>query len=1077
MNHRLLNDGAGRVFRLSLCFFVAFTVFGTMTENVSSETIRSDLANKKSESEWSPAKESERLAKALKEARTQLEAEAVIYNILNRMGIGVYNLQLRPRIVGNEQSNEDFYLFDYQVSIMANAFLNKTYITMNSFAQAMGLLGVPLPQEGNVTQPITPIELERLLRKARKWAEDNPKDHLGFPILLIDELGDRKESKDAEENNSFNLLSGGSGSGNTGASTKASKGKQGTSSDTEDKRRRNILTQSLAGDIDDSAHIGDTSTEQALRGIQDSEEKQAALAHAMKSGDMFDMMSAFMSKEQLKKMNQQMEKVRQELEKAQQESHAHPGDKPKESTAFLQSATEMMTLMQKGTDGRGAKLSKFAQSSEKLQKDTKAMLMLRQRKMEEALARPRKEVTTVQELYEQASDEASTRYALFELTQQIEEIEQQQEILSHTKENLKEAEKRQKKIMAMYPVDKEKNNQSDILLDPVQAFIITIDLLLPQRPARERSSLQVYYDLKPSVLLASTANPYLHTASLGDTCSQIKDAWDKIGRYDSEDFTPDLQGLAAQLLEASGVVKKGKSITSSAVSKTAYKALEDTVRKGGTKALKGIAPELISKLGSGVSEALDILNPAKIAIDAVASLIDNLSYEVKTRVVYPQQPYHASHKRGEAKNRERIKIEAELRAQINLGDIWDEIQDSTLVKCKEFLPPITDEVNQILDMPLDGGRLKRKGNPFRFRHINPAKYLWSDYSRFDNGPPFTKLSDTNGMAIGQYMAAVEEPYNYSIGQLNWKQPIEHAYINVSAVPKLPEDLFDILSIGNVISISLVGIFELVSTKTHVEIQYHEATPLEGSLSVFLDISEQFGSPIIRQSLTSTSEKSRQGIWTIELNFPDIKLTREGHSHSKEGLEFNYKIEGELMTDEKDTWEGECDDMPRTFKKVTTGQAKISNSGKGRALVTILPYVPSLPEANIKLSLLTPFSEMIEGKLRETVEEDTCEGTDKKTFEWDLSEKLPFPFKEKRTFVTEAANLKEQFSEISGQKSFPSKKNELSYNMGGYMLWNLRPEGSKKDATDRQIDAVKQRAAKKYMQQQGGKKQNSLKRFR
>ncbi len=144
--------------------------------------------------DWDPVAKSQAVASQLLQAQRPDEVEAILYDVLERIGLGVYTAEGEVIVVGNESDADDFYLYDFEVALLARAFLNEQYVALTSYAQQWQQYGIhirPLDRPFLV-EAITAADVETALRKKRQYAQDNPDLHQGFVVRLIDELGDRE---------------------------------------------------------------------------------------------------------------------------------------------------------------------------------------------------------------------------------------------------------------------------------------------------------------------------------------------------------------------------------------------------------------------------------------------------------------------------------------------------------------------------------------------------------------------------------------------------------------------------------------------------------------------------------------------------------------------------------------------------------------------------------------------------------------------------------------------------------------------------------------------------------------------
>lgn len=137
------------------------------------------------------------LANQLVDAKTADEAYAVLLNVFGAIGLGVYSADGRQIQAGAEQSERDFFLYDFQARILAATLIHPSYISFSNFSYVLG---------GTILELEQPVELEPLLTLAvaRRYqqATANPKDPNNFIILFMDGLARRQPIPYALENSS-----------------------------------------------------------------------------------------------------------------------------------------------------------------------------------------------------------------------------------------------------------------------------------------------------------------------------------------------------------------------------------------------------------------------------------------------------------------------------------------------------------------------------------------------------------------------------------------------------------------------------------------------------------------------------------------------------------------------------------------------------------------------------------------------------------------------------------------------------------------------------------------------------------
>lgn len=143
--------------------------------------------------DWQPDEEADKLAMALLEATSVPRVIELLYEVLGRLGIGVYNGSGQVLLQGNEESLEDFYLYDFQLWIIARNFFEQRYVPLENIVSFWGDLGVTANDQRLGLIRLDARYLEQGLRSMRQWAEEYPEEPNGFLIRLVDGLGDREQ--------------------------------------------------------------------------------------------------------------------------------------------------------------------------------------------------------------------------------------------------------------------------------------------------------------------------------------------------------------------------------------------------------------------------------------------------------------------------------------------------------------------------------------------------------------------------------------------------------------------------------------------------------------------------------------------------------------------------------------------------------------------------------------------------------------------------------------------------------------------------------------------------------------------
>ena len=127
------------------------------------------------------------LANRLADARTEADARAALLDLFRNLGLGVYTPGGQQVLAGSERSWKDFYLYDFQLNILARTQIAPSYMEYFDFMHFLGK---------TVTKLEVPILLHALLSPAisnrYRSAVDAPADPKNFLILFLDGLARRQ---------------------------------------------------------------------------------------------------------------------------------------------------------------------------------------------------------------------------------------------------------------------------------------------------------------------------------------------------------------------------------------------------------------------------------------------------------------------------------------------------------------------------------------------------------------------------------------------------------------------------------------------------------------------------------------------------------------------------------------------------------------------------------------------------------------------------------------------------------------------------------------------------------------------
>ena len=123
------------------------------------------------------------LANQIVEAKSEQEVAAKLTEALKKIHVGIYTPDGRQVLAGAEHSQNDFFLYDFQVKILARAFFLRNGMVMSDHNRMLGkaLLELEQPEE------LEPV-LASAMMKRYEEARQKPDDPMSFIILLVDGL-------------------------------------------------------------------------------------------------------------------------------------------------------------------------------------------------------------------------------------------------------------------------------------------------------------------------------------------------------------------------------------------------------------------------------------------------------------------------------------------------------------------------------------------------------------------------------------------------------------------------------------------------------------------------------------------------------------------------------------------------------------------------------------------------------------------------------------------------------------------------------------------------------------------------
>jgi len=175
------------LFFLSMGVLVLSAVVSGIDDNsLSAELVSVDFPRHlPSTAEWDPVEKAEEFAAVLHNAETVSEVQAVIHDILELIGVGVYDVYGTVVRKGAEIFADDFFLYDFETRLAAEGFLAQQYLSLDAVVESWRSMGIPIRPLGNhQTELVSVAEIEKTLRALRRTAEAQPEHPAGFWIRL-----------------------------------------------------------------------------------------------------------------------------------------------------------------------------------------------------------------------------------------------------------------------------------------------------------------------------------------------------------------------------------------------------------------------------------------------------------------------------------------------------------------------------------------------------------------------------------------------------------------------------------------------------------------------------------------------------------------------------------------------------------------------------------------------------------------------------------------------------------------------------------------------------------------------------
>ncbi|GEM_PF-3468689 len=406
---------------------------------------------------WEPAEESERLAEELLEAESVEEIETLIYETLGYIGVQVYDEMGNVVQEGDPYFADEFYLYDFQVNLLAQAFYEEQYIPLNNIIQFWGEVGLMMKNPQGIPVQSDPELIEESMRSLRHWAEEHPEDMGGFVIRLIDSLGDREEHgfdllEEPEEEEYFD----------------APVGFEEMMKETALQEMEELMEYDDEFDLD--------------------EEEMVSLVEGVMSGDMSTMLGSFLSEEEMQQLKKGMAKAQEGLWGVEVEP-----DTPPELKSLSKSTEDLLDSFQRALGGESIEDIELSEHVLAQLKDQHEVALWREQKIinhiEEKIQKFRsQQPENAMEMMDYGSGAV---VMLQRLEQEIfisDRIAQQIEYLKEYRDWAEEETKDREFLpdppqLAEFDTEEPRSN---LILDPIQSLLLQMDLIIVARDSIEQ---------------------------------------------------------------------------------------------------------------------------------------------------------------------------------------------------------------------------------------------------------------------------------------------------------------------------------------------------------------------------------------------------------------------------------------------------------------------------------------------------------------------------------------------------------------------------------------------------------------
>lgn len=418
-----------------------------------------------------PAVEAERLAHALNSAAVAGDAaaaESVIKEIMDFIqvptlgpdfGVGATGADVPP--IG---------LFAAQITIVAKAFVEAKYTALDDLVQAWKAGAIGFTSIGG--KDFTAAGVEAVLKKVRREAEDDPDDWGGFVIRLVDELGDREKYP-------FSLL--GLERGTGGQTTQATAGSVQAIGATMAQEAAQAMISGYAQQS--QSDMGWDS--ESLQAQLSSPENMQQMMQGMLDQNMWSIAAPFLEAAQgqnpnlpsAQEIQNMMAKAAEMMGQAAAGQVAGGGDTPPAVAQYMQASQGQIKAAISGDIGASGKANDEV---------VRANMKMRVAQMQQAAAEEKADVASERDDEPDAlrSCNLGVRIAGVDAIEDIAEddLESMEELLENKEEERKAEEEQERQSTTRMVIQLEDEESSKLMLDPVQIWLISMDLIDAAKP-------------------------------------------------------------------------------------------------------------------------------------------------------------------------------------------------------------------------------------------------------------------------------------------------------------------------------------------------------------------------------------------------------------------------------------------------------------------------------------------------------------------------------------------------------------------------------------------------------------------